>query len=131
MDSAIVAALIAAVVSIITTVIVTWAQGRAAKQRREDKAKERRSDAKVVLDRYRGPLLDAAWQLGVRLDDIRERDFFAYLSDDSGRAQDAKLTTLFRVANYLGWRKYVAVKSSCCGSRMRRTQSWLLGSSVT
>jgi hypothetical protein len=78
-----------------------------AKQEREDKAKERRSDAKVVLDRYRGPLLDAAWQLGDRLDNIRNRSFFAYLSDNSGRAEDAKLTTLFRIANYLGWREYI------------------------
>jgi hypothetical protein len=79
-----------------------------AKQEREDKAKERRSDAKVVLDRYRGPLLDAAWQLGDRLDNIRNRRFFlAYLSDNSGRAEDAKLTTLFRIANYFGWREYI------------------------
>ena len=38
---------------------------------------ERRSDAKVVLDRYRGPLLDAAWQLGDRLDSIRHRGFLS------------------------------------------------------
>ena len=34
-------------------------------------------------------------------------DFFAYLSRGSGREQDAKLTTLFRFAYYLGWREFV------------------------
>jgi hypothetical protein len=74
---------------------------------RESRAEERRSAAKVVLDRCRGPLLDAAWQLGDLVDNIRHRDFLAYLSPGSGREQDAKLTTLFRFARYLGWREYV------------------------
>lgn len=65
------------------------------------------SDAKVVLDRYRGALLDAAWQLGDRLDNIRHRNFFAYLSAGSGREQDVKLSTLFRFAYYFGWREFV------------------------
>jgi len=67
----------------------------------------RRSEAKVVLDRYRGPLLDAAWQLGDRLDSIRHRGFLAYLAEGSGRERDAKLTTLFRFAHYFGWREVV------------------------
>jgi hypothetical protein len=77
------------------------------KRERERKAEERRSDAKVVLDRYRGPLLDAAWQLGDRVDNIRNRSFFDYLAEGSGREQDAKLTTLFRFAYYLGWREFI------------------------
>jgi hypothetical protein len=55
----------------------------------------RRQDAKAVLDRYRGPLLDAAWQLGARLENIRHDEFFdCYLSPDCDRERDARLTTL-------------------------------------
>jgi hypothetical protein len=80
---------------------------RSARREREFKEEERRSEAKVVLDRYRGPLLDAAWHLGIRTDNIRNRGFLAYLHATSGRALDAKLTTLFRLANYFGWREFV------------------------
>jgi hypothetical protein len=48
-----------------------------------------------------------AWQLGNRLENIRRAHFFDYLSEGSGREQDAKLTTLFRFACYLGWREFV------------------------
>jgi hypothetical protein len=78
-----------------------------AKRERETREEERRSEAKVVLDRYRGPLLDAAWQLGDRVDNIRNRGFLAYVSGGSGREQDAKLTTLFRFAYFFGWREFV------------------------
>ena len=61
----------------------------------------------MVLDRYRGPLLDAVWQLGARVDNIRNRGFFVYLSEGSDRAEHAKRATLFRFACYLGWREYV------------------------
>ena len=67
----------------------------------------RRSEAEVALDRYRGPLLDAAWQLGSRVDNIRNGDFFVYLSEGSHRTEHAKRATLFRFAYYLGWREYV------------------------
>ena len=70
-------------------------------------------EAKVVLDRYRGPLLDAAWQLGDRVDNIRNRGFFVYLSEGSGRAPEARRTTLFRFAYYLGWREYVRIQVRC------------------
>jgi hypothetical protein len=63
-------------------------------------------DAKAVLDRYRGPLLDAAWQLGDRLENIRHDHFFAYLNQGS-READVRLTTLFRFAHYLGWREFI------------------------
>jgi hypothetical protein len=74
---------------------------------RELREEERRSEAKKVLDRYRGPLMDAAWQLGNRIDNIRTCDFLRYLSDGSGRERDVKLTTMFRFAHYLGWREFV------------------------
>jgi hypothetical protein len=80
---------------------------RKAQRDREVRDEERRSEAKIVLDRYRGPLLDAAWHLGNRIDNIRNRGFLGYLRATSGRAQDAKLTTLFRFANYFGWREFV------------------------
>lgn len=77
------------------------------KLERQSKEEDRRSEAKVVLDRYRGPLLDAVWQLGARVDNIRNRGFFVYLSEGSDRAEHAKRATLFRFACYLGWREYV------------------------
>jgi hypothetical protein len=106
-DTALVVACISAAVALTSAGFSGWTQLRLAKLQREGKAEERRSDAKVVLDRYRGPLLDAAWQLGDRLDNIRRRNFLDYLADGSGRERDAKLTTLFRFAYYLGWREFV------------------------
>ncbi len=78
-----------------------------AQRELERRDEERRSEAKQVLDRYRGPLLDAAWQLGNRIDNIRHRGFLDYLTDGSGREHDVKLTTLFRFAQYFGWREFV------------------------
>ena len=76
-----------------------------ARREKETREEERRSEAKKVLDKYRGPLLDAAWQLGNRIDNIRHRGFLDYLSTE--RAHDARLTTLFRFAQYFGWRDVV------------------------
>lgn len=86
------------------------ARDRAAKEEerqheRETREAERRSAAKIALDRYRGPLLYAAWQLGDRLDNIRHRDLLLYAADGSGRETTTKLTTVFRVAQYFGWRE--------------------------
>lgn len=107
MDTALVVAIISGVVALLSAALSGWTQLRVAKLEREGRAEERRSQAKVVLDRYRGPLLDAAWQLGDRVDNIRNRAFFYYLSEASGREQDARLSTLFRFANYLGWREFL------------------------
>lgn len=79
----------------------------ARRAQRESKEEERRSEAKQILDRYRAPLIDAAWQLGNRIDNIRHRQFLYYLGEGSGREQDAKLTTLFRFAQYFGWREFI------------------------
>jgi hypothetical protein len=106
-DTALVVACISGAVALASAALSGRTQLQVAKLERESKAEERRSDAKVVLDRYRGPLLDAAWQLGDLVDNIRNRGFFAYLYKGSGREQDAKLTTLFRLAYYLGWREFV------------------------
>jgi hypothetical protein len=106
-DTALVIACISGAVALASAGFSGWTQLQVTKRERQSKEEERRSEAKIVLDRYRGPLLDAAWQLGSRLDNMRNRDFFAYLSPDSGRAPEAKRTTLFRFAYYLGWREYV------------------------
>jgi hypothetical protein len=107
MNTALVVASISGAVALLSAALSGWTRLHVAKLERAGKAAERRSDAKVVLDRYRGPLLDAAWQLGDRVDNIRNSRFFDYLSRRSGRKQDAKLTTLFRFAYYLGWREFV------------------------
>jgi hypothetical protein len=106
-NTALVVAIISGVVALVSVGFSAWTQLQVATREREGKAEDRRSAAKVALDKYRGPLLDAAWQLGDRLDSIRHRGFLAYLSEGSGREQDAKLTALFRFAHYFGWREFV------------------------
>jgi len=130
-DTALVVACISAVVALASAAFSGWTQLQVSKREREGRLEERRSEAKVVLDRYRGPLLDAAWQLGDRVDNIRNRSFLAFLSNSSGRERDARLSTLFRFAYYLGWREYVLLKSSCCRLRTRRTPGWPPHSSTT
>jgi len=110
MDTALVVAIISGVVALASAALSGWTQLQVTKREREGRAEEHRSEAKVVLDRYRGPLLDAAWQLGDRVNNIRNRRFFHYLSEGSGREQDARLSTLFRFANYLGWREFLRVE---------------------
>jgi hypothetical protein len=73
------------------------------RQFRKEQEEKKRSDAKVVLDKYRGPLLASAWELGDRIDNIRDHDFLTYIESLDNRSRDAKLTTLFRFAQYLGW----------------------------
>jgi hypothetical protein len=102
MDTAVWVALIASVTSFVVAVASALLQQRAARKAREE---TRRSEAKVVLDRYRGPLLTAAWELGDRIDNIRRRGFLAYSAEGSDRESAAKLTTLFRFAQYFGWRE--------------------------
>jgi hypothetical protein len=123
-NTALVVAIIAGVVALISAAFSGWTQLHVAKRERQSKAKE-------VLDRCRGPLLDAAWLLGDRLDNIRHRRFFDYLREDSGREEDAKLTTLSASPITLAGASTSALKSSCCGSRTRRTQGGSLGSSMT
>jgi hypothetical protein len=106
-NTALVVACISGVVALASAGLSAWTQQQVMKQEKQGRPEERRSDAKVVLDRYRGPLLDAAWQLGDRLDSIRHRGFLSYLSEGSGRERDAKLTALFRFAHYFGWREFV------------------------
>jgi hypothetical protein len=101
MEVGVLIALIASATSLVGTGASLWWQRRTA---REAKEEERRSAAQAVLERYRGPLLNAASDLGSRIDNIRHKDFLAYTAD-AKRARRAKLTTLFRFADYLGWRE--------------------------
>jgi hypothetical protein len=77
--SALVVAVIAAVAALASAAYARRAQVEAAERKAQlDKAsaaEERQSEAKQVLDRYRGPLMDAAWQLGNRIDNIRHLGF--------------------------------------------------------
>jgi hypothetical protein len=56
-----------------------------------------------VLATYRDPLAAAAFDLQSRLYNILQLDFFAKYADDPELADEAVLTTLFRVAQYFGW----------------------------
>jgi hypothetical protein len=51
--------------------------------------------------------VSAAWELGDRLDNIQHREFLVYMDPARGRADQAKLSGLFRVAQYFGWREVV------------------------
>lgn len=114
MDTALLVAGISAAVAVASAALSRSTQLKVTKltteREKQSKEEERRSAAKVTLDKYRGPLLDAAWGLGNRLDNIRHLGFLAYHSRGSDRKEDAKLTTLFRVANYFGWRELVRMQ---------------------
>jgi hypothetical protein len=69
---------------------------------REAKEEERRMDAREQLMRYRLPILDAASDLGHRIDNIVHGQFLAYLSDDHPRRDTAVLSTVYRLARYFG-----------------------------
>lgn len=102
MDKALVVALISAVVALASATIAALSQQRIKSLEQAARKEESRSQARIVLDRYRGPLLDAAWDLGDRLDNIIDRHFLSvYLATE--RQPVAITSTLFRVAQYFGW----------------------------
>jgi hypothetical protein len=102
-DTALVVALISAAVALASATIASLTQLRLKNFEREAKKEEARSQARVVLDRYRGPLLDAAWDLGDRIDNIVARDFLSTYATDDERREVALQSTLFRTAQYFGW----------------------------
>jgi len=59
--------------------------------------------AEEVLARYREPLAAAAFDLQSRLYNILCLDFFGKFGADHERCEIAENTTLFRLAQYLGW----------------------------
>src|SRR5262249_49624199 len=66
------------------------------------KDRERELRAKDVLDRCRRPLLDAAYDLGDRIDNHQHRGFGAYFADQHAKSGLAQLSTLYRVARFFG-----------------------------
>ncbi|OAA27717.1 hypothetical protein UG55_100745 [Frankia sp. EI5c] len=110
MDAGIVAALISSVVSAAVAVAATvWThrQGVGLERirfelERSARDSEKRSAAKTELDRYREPLLVAAFDLGARIHNIRKKQFLAYLTSTERRSRLALLGTLFCVARYFG-----------------------------
>ena len=101
-DTAVWVALITSVSSLCIAGLSLRSQRSAS---REVSERESRSQARRVLDSYRGPLLSAGSELGDRIDNIRHRSFTAFADPDSGRQEQARLTTLFRFAQFFGWRE--------------------------
>lgn len=99
MSPGVVAALITAGVSLLLSLAkIGWDE--------RSKRAERQLAAREKLDRYRAPLLAAADDLGRCLHNIRNESFLAYLDLDDRRIP-ALQTTLFRLAQYLGWTEIV------------------------
>jgi hypothetical protein len=95
MGDAVIAAVVAGAVSLLVTFgKIAW-DVRQARRRQHLAARER-------LDRYRAPLLAAVDDLGRRVNNIRTDGFLAYL-EVQGRRDIALKSTLFRLAQYLGW----------------------------
>jgi hypothetical protein len=97
MDTAIVVALISLVSSI---GVAVWTAIWTARQQREAAESERRLSAAEELRRHREPLVDAANELGSRIDNIREEGFLTYLRPEYGRRDVAVQSTLYRFAKY-------------------------------
>jgi len=99
MDTAIVIALIALAGSVLSTVVTVF--GAPALQARRD--------AKKALDTYREPLLAASYELQARLYNILQLKFVEkYISDDTaGKRNPAIGSTLYVVAQFLGWREII------------------------
>src|SRR5262245_47131591 len=102
METGVWVALITSATSLVVAGTSLFFQRKGAKEEREEK---RRSEAKVILDKYRGPLLMAAVDLGRRINNIRHGGFLVFADPGHERGQQAKLTTLFRIAQYFGWRE--------------------------
>lgn len=111
MDVGVAAALIAAVSSLAVAIIAAQFAARGQQKvkelelrhAQEATQRERRHAAQEQLDRYREPLLAAARELENRIDNIRNRAFFAYLTTpDTHRAHVALLSTSYRFARYWG-----------------------------
>jgi hypothetical protein len=62
---------------------------------------DREFAAEDVVTRYREPLASAAFDLQSRIYNILRKDFVLKYRDT--RPEDARLTTLFRLAQYFGW----------------------------
>ncbi len=68
-----------------------------------EKQLERQLSAEDLLARYREPLAAAAFDLQSRCWNIVKNNFFRRFGSHHQRFADAKMTTLFRFAQYFGW----------------------------
>jgi hypothetical protein len=95
MNTTVLVALIASLASVFIAVgNIYWT----ARQKKE----ERQATVRAELDRYRQPLLSAVYEIGNRIDIIRNHGFFFYLGMED-RHEQALLSTLFRFAQYFAW----------------------------
>ena len=103
MDAAVILALVTALASLAVALANTVVTHRL---RLAEAATERQAEAEAVLERYRGPLLAAAFDLQDRLDNLidLERDFLsAYGGRRNPLREEAIRTTLYRVGQYFCW----------------------------
>jgi hypothetical protein len=109
--AALIASGVSSVVAVSAAVYAGRTQQKLANFQAEREDLLRRSEAKVVLDKYRAPLLSAAWELGHLIDNIRRGGIAAYVNNDSPRRRAAILTAAFRFAQYFGWSEVVRVET--------------------
>jgi hypothetical protein len=97
-DTSIIVAIIALVASVVSAAIAYYAQTHTLRI-------QARREARATLQRYREPLLDAAYELQSRLYNILCLDFFEtyYAGDDATRREYAVKHTLFVVGQYFAW----------------------------
>lgn len=103
MDAAVILALVTALASLAIALVNTFMTHRL---RLAEAATEREAEAEAVLERYRGPLLAAAFDLQDRLDNLidPERDFLAGYGGRKNPLKDEAIrTTLYRVGQYFCW----------------------------
>jgi hypothetical protein len=91
-DAGVVVALIAAVSSLALGVFNAYSA-------RRERDRERRIEAKAELARYRRPLLEAAADLGARIDNVQHGEFDVYFVAED-RREIAIMSTLYRFARY-------------------------------
>lgn len=119
-DAAVVIALVTAAaslaVAIANSVMARRRETRLAnlesELRREESDREREASAEQALERYRGPLLAAAFDLQDRVDNLTNprRDFLAvYGRADHPRRDDAVMSTLYRIGQFFCWVEIVRV----------------------
>jgi hypothetical protein len=103
MDAAVILALVTALASLAVALVNTVVTHRL---RLAEAATERQAEAEAVLERYRGPLLAAAFDLQDRLDNLinPDRDFLAAYGGRRNPLRDEAIrTTLYRVGQYFCW----------------------------
>jgi len=98
-DTAVVIALIALAGSFLSTVVTVFGK----------ELFQARREAKHVLEKYREPLLAAAYELQARLHNILRNNFFEddVLSNKRGKQNAAVESTLYVFAQFFGWREII------------------------